>query len=212
MSHNETNPEHRPKLRELSLVGQEQNVFPVLRHASLIKKNPERWVTKPHTADTFLLYALDLGEGYTLVERSLLADATWTEEQLHHHALENLQKLPFTVKTQEVAGNRIHFISPPDGYAASRILLESVIRQFDASKHGDSLGVAIPHQDVLIIADMVGDAGANLLARLTYDFASKGQVPISVLPFYWEDGELTPFLVISHGTDTAIQRKPPTTT
>ncbi|MGG1661256.1 DUF1444 family protein [Brevibacillus sp. NRS-1366] len=211
MNRNESNPSYRPELQALKLIGQEQKVFPVLRHASLINKNPERWVAKPHTADTFLLYALDLGEGYTLIERSLLTDAPWSEEQLHQNAMENLQKLPFQVKTQEVAGNRIHFISPSDGYAASRILLDPVIRQFDAAKQGDSLGVAIPHQDVLIIADMVGDAGANLLARLTYDFASKGQVPISVLPFYWEDGELTPFLVVSHGADTAIQRKPPTT-
>jgi uncharacterized protein YtpQ (UPF0354 family) len=67
--------------------------------------------------------------------------------------------------------------------------------------------VAIPHQDVLIVADLSGDTGAHLLARLTYDFASKGQVPISVLPFFWEEGELTPFLVVSQGGDPEIQRK-----
>ncbi|WP_312115827.1 DUF1444 family protein [Brevibacillus reuszeri] len=201
---------HKPDRQALSLSGQEQKVFPVLRHASLLKKYPDRWVTKAHTADTVLLYALDLGEGYTLIEQSLLTAAACTEDKLHQHAMENLQNLPFSVKTQKVAGNSIHFISPQDGYAASRILLDSVIRTFDEQKQGDALGVAIPHQDVLVIADMVGDAGANLLARLTYDFASKGQVPISVLPFYWEDGELTPFIVVSHGSETAVQRKPPT--
>ncbi|HBZ79958.1 DUF1444 family protein [Brevibacillus sp. FSL K6-0770] len=188
--------------KKLTLKGQEQNVYPVLRHASMVKKYPDRWVVKEHTADTRVLYALDQGEGYGLITPDMLVAAEWTAEQLHAYAMDNLQKLPYTVKTQEVAGNRIHFISPPDGYAASRVLLDSLLRQFDQEKQGDSLGVAIPHQDVLIIADMNGEVGANLLARLTYDFASKGQVPIAVLPFFWENGELTPFLVVSHDADT----------
>ncbi|MGM0710846.1 DUF1444 family protein [Brevibacillus parabrevis] len=188
--------------KKLALKGQEQNVYPVLRHASMVKKYPDRWVVKEHTADTRVLYAFDQGEGYGLIAPDMLVAAGWTAEQLHAYAMDNLQKLPYAVKTQEVAGNRIHFISPPDGYAASRVLLEPLLRQFDQEKQGESLGVAIPHQDVLIIADMNGEVGANLLARLTYDFASKGQVPIAVLPFFWENGELTPFLVVSHDADT----------
>lgn len=193
--------------RELTVVGHEQKVYPVLRHASMISKYPDRWVVTAHTADTSVLYALDQGEGYALIENRMLQEAGWTSEQLHTYAMENLQKLPFSVKTQEVAGNRIHFISPTDGYAASRILLDSFLAEMDQKKQGDALGVAIPHQDVLIVADMAGDAGAHLLARLTYDFASKGQVPISVLPFYWEDGELTPFLVVTHEAGSKIERK-----
>ncbi|MED4750267.1 DUF1444 family protein [Brevibacillus choshinensis] len=192
---------------EKSLSGQEQNVYPVLRHVSMVKKYPDRWVTRSHTADTAVLYALDMGKGYVLIERTMLSQAGWSEDQLHQYAIANLQELPYSVKTQEVAGNRIHFISPSDGYAASRVLLESVLQTFDQQKEGTQLGVAIPHQDVLIIADLVGDAGANLLARLTYDFATKGQVPISILPFFWEEGELTPFLVVSNGGGSEIQRK-----
>jgi uncharacterized protein YtpQ (UPF0354 family) len=189
-----------------SLAGQQERVFPILRHASIVKKEPHRWVSQSHTADTVLLYALDHGEGYSLIEERMREEAGWSVAELHQFALENLQRQPFTVKTQEVGPNRIHFISPQDGYAASRILLESLLHDFDRNKTGDSLGVAIPHQDVLIIADLVGDMGANLLAKLTYDFASKGQVPISVLPFFWEDGELVPFLVVSRGDDTQIKR------
>jgi uncharacterized protein YtpQ (UPF0354 family) len=196
------------EIKKQSLTGQEVNVYPVLRHSSLVKKAPGKWVSKEHTADTVLLYALDLGEAYTLIERKMVEEAAWSDEKLHLLAMENLEKLPYSVKTQDVGGNRIHFISPADGYAASRILLDSLLHEFDKNKQGDSLGVAIPHQDVLIVADLVGDAGAHLLARLTYDFASKGQVPISVLPFFWENGELTPFLVVSHGADERIQRTP----
>ncbi|MED1919213.1 DUF1444 family protein [Bacillus thuringiensis] len=193
--------------RQLRVSGQEHNIYPVLRHASMINKYPERWVVKEHTADTYVLYALDQGEGYALIEKRMLQEAGWTSEQLHFYALENLRKLPFSVKSQEVGGQHIHFISPTDGYAASRILLDSFLEEMDQKKQGDSLGVAIPHQDVLIVADMTGEAGAHLLARLTYDFASKGQVPISVLPFYWEEGELTPFLVVTHDSGTKIERK-----
>ncbi|MDR7318699.1 DUF1444 family protein [Brevibacillus nitrificans] len=205
MSENKKQAAPRPS--EHSLNGQERNVYPVLRHSSMIAKYPDRWVTKGHTADTAVLYALDIGEGYLLIEREMLTQAGWSEEQLHQAAMRNLQGLPYSVKTQEVAGNRIHFISPTDGYAASRVLLEPLLQSFDQQKQGDQLGVAIPHQDVLIVADLSGDTGAHLLARLTYDFASKGQVPISVLPFFWEEGELTPFLVVSQGADPEIQRK-----
>ncbi|GEC88492.1 DUF1444 family protein [Brevibacillus brevis] len=193
--------------RQRRVSGQEHNIYPVLRHASMISKYPERWVVKEHTADTYVLYALDQGEGYALIEKRMLQEAGWTSEQLHSYAMENLRKLPFSIKSQEVGGQRIHFISPTDGYAASRILLDSFLEEMDQKKQGDSLGVAIPHQDVLIVADMAGEAGAHLLARLTYDFASKGQVPISVLPFYWEEGELTPFLVVTHDSGTKIERK-----
>jgi uncharacterized protein YtpQ (UPF0354 family) len=179
-----------------SLQGQEQRVYPVLRHASMVKADEQRWVWRPHTADTVILYALDQGEGYSLIERRMLVEAGWSADSLHEHAMRNLQKLPVPVKTQEVGPNRIHFISPTDGYAASRILLSSLLDEFDRKKTGDALGVAIPHQDVLIVADLTGETGAHLLTRLTYDFASKGQVPISVLPFFWEDGELTPFLAV----------------
>ncbi|MFD2371433.1 DUF1444 family protein [Brevibacillus sp. GCM10020057] len=190
-----------------SLQGQERNIYPVLRHASLLRKYPDRWVSRPHTAETAVLYALDIGEGYLLIERGMLEKAGWSEEHLHQLALENLQALPYTVKTQELGGNRIHFISPTDGYAASRILLASLLPTFAQQKRGGQLGVAVPHQDVLIVAELDGNAGAHLLARLTYDFASKGEVPICPLPFFWEDGELTPFLVVSHGGHAAIERR-----
>lgn len=190
-----------------SLQGQERNIYPVLRHPTLVQKYPDRWVSKPHTAETAVLYALDVGEGYVLIEKAMLEKAGWSESHVHQLALENLQALPYAVKTQEVGGNRIHFISPTDGYAASRILLAPLLPTFDRQKRGGQLGAAVPHQDVLIVAELDGDAGAHLLARLTYDFASKGQVPISPLPFFWEDGELTPFLVVSHGGHAAIERR-----
>lgn len=197
----------RGQTADRSLAGRESRIYPVLRHASLLRGNPDRWVFSPHTEETAILYALDHGEGYTLIEREALAEAGWSEEMLHRRAMANLEGLPVPIKTEQVGPNRIHFISPRDGYAASRVLLTSMLEEMERSRTGDALGVAVPHQDVLIVADLHGETGAQLLARLAHDFASKGPVPISPLPFFWERGELVPFLVVQHGTQPRVRRK-----
>jgi len=190
-----------------TLAGRESRIYPVLQHASLLRENSGRWVSRPHTEETAILYALDHGEGYTLIEREALAEAGWSEEELHRHAMANLQGMPVPIKTQLVGPNRIFFISPRDGYAASRVLLTSMLEEMERSKTGDALGVAVPHQDVLIVADLHGETGATLLARLAQDFAAKGPVPICPLPFFWEKGELVPFLVVQHGTHHRVRRQ-----
>lgn len=197
----------RGQTADRSLAGRESRIYPVLRHASLLRENPDRWVSRSHTEETAILYALDHGEGYTLIEREALAEAGWSEEMLHRRAMANLEGLPVPIKTEQVGPNRIHFISPRDGYAASRVLLTSMLEEMERSRTGDALGVAVPHQDVLIVADLHGETGAQLLARLAHDFASKGPVPISPLPFFWERGELVPFLVVQHGTQPRVRRK-----
>ncbi|WP_081904203.1 DUF1444 family protein [Brevibacillus thermoruber] len=197
----------RGQTADRSLAGRESRIYPVLRHASLLRENPDRWVSRSHTEETAILFALDHGEGYTLIEREALAEAGWSEEMLHRRAMANLEGLPVPIKTEQVGPNRIHFISPRDGYAASRVLLTSMLEEMERSRTGDALGVAVPHQDVLIVADLHGETGAQLLARLAHDFASKGPVPISPLPFFWERGELVPYLVVQHGTQPRVRRK-----
>ncbi len=179
------------------LKGQEAAVYPVLRHHSFLNSSEETiYVAKPHTSETVLVYALDHPHGYSIIESPMLERAGWTVDQLHAYAMENLRKLDFPVRTQEVGDHLIHFINPTDGYAASRILLDNLLEQYEQTKRGRMLGVAIPHQDVLIIADLADDQGAQLLARLTYDFASKGEVPITPIPFLYENGELVSYLVL----------------
>ncbi len=185
-------------LKPMTLKGAESHIYPVLRHSSFVKKNPERWVHRTHTEQTSILYALDDAKGYRLIEQEMLVSAGWTAEELHRHAISNLQQLPIPKKQQKVGPNTITFIAAADGYAASRILLPSLIEEMEASRTGDVLGVAIPHPDVLIFGDLHGDSGAELLSRLTYDFASKSSMPISPLPFVWEAGELIPIVVVTH--------------
>ncbi|MEJ8546059.1 DUF1444 family protein [Brevibacillus borstelensis] len=188
----------RGHLKELTLEGAESRIYPVLRHSSFVRKNPERWVHRQHTEQTSILYALDDAEGYRLIERDMLGDAGWTAEELHRHAISNLQQMPIPKKQQKVGPHLLTFITTADGYAASRILLSTLIDEMESSRTGDILGVAIPHPDVLVFGDLHGDSGAELLSRLAYDFASKSSMPISPLPFVWEAGELIPIVVVAH--------------
>ncbi|GAA4701787.1 DUF1444 family protein [Brevibacillus fulvus] len=195
------------ELANRDLKEKENRVYPVLRHVSFASGRNERLIVKPHTAETVIGYALDQQEGYLLIDQEMLEEAGWTEEKLDRCARENLRSLPYSVRTQKIGDNRLHFISPRDGYAASRILLDELLHRFDQERTGAQLGVAIPHQDVLIIGDLADEQGALLLARLAYDFASKGPVPITPLPFYYEAGELAPYLVVQHGKQMQLKRK-----
>ncbi len=186
-----------------SLTGHESNVFPVIRHHSFVTERADKGlVSTPHTTETAVFYALDQPVGYLLINAAMVDEAGWTVEQLHTRALDNLEQQQYPVRSQQVGQTLVHFISPRDGYAASRILLPGLLERFDREKQGTRLGVAIPHQDVLILADIRDEPGAQLLSRLTYDFASKGDVPISPIPFFYEHGELEPYIVIAKGAKT----------
>jgi uncharacterized protein YtpQ (UPF0354 family) len=195
----------RGQSADRQLTGQEANIYPVIRHASQAKG--ANWIARQHTEETVVAYALDHGDGYSLIDGEMLRDAGWSDEKLHRCAMDNLERLPYSIKTQYIGEHAIHFISPTDGYAASRVLLQPLLDEMDRTKTGNSLGVAVPHQDVLILADLHDDNGAQLLARLTFDFASKGPTPICPLPFFYEQGELIPFLVVQHGDATKRKKK-----
>lgn len=186
------------KRKPLSLVDQEARLYPVIRHRSFLDgaKGVKNLVHRPHTAETIILYACDQQEGYYLILRSMLEEAQMSEEELHQHSIKNLRALDIPSRVQQLGDNRITFINPRDGYAASRVLLPDLLDDHLQNKQGPELGIAIPHQDVLIIADLADDRGAQLLARLTFDFASKGEVPICPIPFFYEEGELEPFLIV----------------
>jgi uncharacterized protein YtpQ (UPF0354 family) len=182
-----------------TIVGQAKRLYPVLRHRSFLDsaRGAEGIVNRPHTAETIILYACDQLEGYFLITREMLAEATIDEKKLHQLAMTNLEGLEASSRMQQLGENRITFINSTDGYAASRVLLTHVLERYQEMKQGRQLGVAIPHQDVLVLADIADDQGAQLFARLTYDFASKGDVPICPIPFFYERGELEPFIIIT---------------
>ncbi|WP_458415405.1 DUF1444 domain-containing protein [Schinkia sp. CFF1] len=181
-----------------SLTGKEKNIFPVIRSASFPteSKDGKKLIFEEHTAETRIYYALDLGTSYRLIDLDLLEQEGWQEEQVKQVARFNIRSLESKYKTDEVAGNQFYFINTNDGYDASRILNDSLLEQMEGKITG-TMAVAVPHQDVLIFADIRNDQGFKILGQMTMYFFTEGRVPITALPFIYENKELEPIFVLA---------------
>jgi len=56
--------------------------------------------------------------------------------------------------------------------------------------------LAVPHQDVLIMADIRNDRGYDVMAQMAMSFFANGRVPITALSFIYENGELEPIFIL----------------
>lgn len=179
------------------LKGKEKQIFPVIRSTSFPQEsNGKKLVTKEHTAETRIYYALDLGSSYRLIDEQMIQEVNLTQESLHEMALFNLRSLSNVYKTDTVNENTFYFIATQDGYDASRILNEAFLQEMEKKCDGE-MAVAIPHQDVLIIADIQNDVGYDVLAQVTMRFFSEGRVPITALPFLYENHKLEPIFILA---------------
>ncbi|PAD33931.1 DUF1444 domain-containing protein [Terribacillus saccharophilus] len=183
---------------EQHLEGNEQHVFPVIRATSFPSKTKAglKMVYSEHTAETRIYYALDLGKSYRLIDEQMMEEQDWTIERLREIAAFNARSLSAELKEDRVADNSFYFIATQDGYDASRILNESLLEGFRANAKGDVL-VAVPHQDVLILADIENKTGYDILAQVTMKYFAEGRVPITSLPFIYEDKKLEPVFIMA---------------
>lgn len=175
----------------------EKSILPIIRSTSFAKETKQGipFLTKEHTAETRIYYALDLGTTYRLIDETLLEKLEMTEQQVKESALFQLRKLPTTYKIDEVAGNLFYFFNANDGYDASRILNDKLLQEMQAQIQGE-MTVSVPHQDVLIIGDIRNDQGYDILAQMTMHFFTVGIVPVTSLSFLYEDGELEPIFIL----------------
>jgi uncharacterized protein YtpQ (UPF0354 family) len=182
----------------VTLSGKDRSVYPVMRSTSFPTETSEgkKLIYDPHTAESRVYYALDLGKSYTLIDQDMLNRSEWTEQELKERALFNLRSLKQEAKPDTVADNRFYFISPKDGYGASRILNQSLIEDY-ANKAKGELCLAIPHQDVLVVADIVNEKGYDVLQQLTLSFYRLGDIPITMLPFQYQNGQLEPIFILA---------------
>lgn len=183
---------------EVELTGMEKDIFPVIRSTSFPTetKAGKALVYKDHTAETRIFYALNEERSYRLIDDELLNEAGWTKQHLEEIAMFNARSLPTDYKTDRVAGNDFYFIAPQDGYDASRILNEAFLEEMKANMKGD-MTVATPHADVLIIADVQNKTGYDILAQLTMKYFTEGRIPITSLPFIYEDKKLEPIFILA---------------
>lgn len=180
------------------LTGMEKHIFPVIRSTSFPTKTNAgtTLITKDHTAETRIYYALDLDKSYRLIDEQMLAEEGWSIDRIDEIATFNVRSLSYDYKVDQVADNDFYFIAKQDGYDASRILNETFLAEMKANSKGE-LAVAVPHQDVLIVADIQNDTGYDILAQMTMKFFAEGRIPITSLPFIYEDNTLEPIFILA---------------
>lgn len=188
----------------ISLDGNEKNIFPVIRSTSfpIITNGGNELIFEEHTAETRIYYAINKQHSYTLITQEMLANNNYSQEKVKEVALFNLRSLTNNTKNDYVANNKFYFINEKDGYDASRILNDALLKKFKADIKGDMV-VAVPHQDVMIIADIQNEQGYDILAQMVFQFYTQGSVPITALPFIYEEGNLEPIFILA-------QKKPVT--
>lgn len=181
-----------------TLKGMEKYIYPVIRSTSFpVKTNAStKLVTTDHTAETRIYYAIDLGKSYQLIDEPMLEKEQWTIERIHEIALFNIRSLPNDYKLDQVAGNSFYFVSTQDGYDASRIMNDAFLEEMKANSQGDMV-ISVPHQDVLIIADIQNKMGYDVLAQMTMKFFTDGRIPITSLPLIYEDRKLEPIFILA---------------
>lgn len=182
-------------------------IMPVLRSPSFDKKDKDgnAFVIEEHTAETNIYYVVDLGKSYRLMDEKMLESMKLSKQQLKEMALFNVRKLDNKYTTDEVKGNIFYFINSNDGYDASRILNTTFLNEIQYQCEGEML-VAVPHQDVLIIADIRNKTGYDVMAHLTMEFFTKGLVPITSLSLGYDKGHFEPIFIL--GKNNKQKRDP----
>ncbi|MFT0802047.1 DUF1444 domain-containing protein [Bacillus swezeyi] len=178
--------------------GRESLIYPVIRSTSFPQKSSAGipLIFDDHTAETRIYYALDLGNTYRLIDEKMLEKEGWTKERIRETASFNLRSLRTVVKEDVVADNHFYFFRANDGYDASRVLNEAILAEYEKNAQG-ALAVSVPHQDVLIIADIRNNAGYDILGQMSMSFFANGTVPITALSFLYEEGKLEPIFILA---------------
>jgi uncharacterized protein YtpQ (UPF0354 family) len=173
-------------------------IFPVIRSASFPTETPEgeKLFFQEHTAETRIYYALDLGKTYKLLSKHKMRELNIEESQVVDAARFNVKRLSTDYKQDQVAGNTFFFLNHNDGYDASRILNISFLEEMKKQISGE-MAVAVPHQDVLIVADIKNKQGYDILAQMAMQFFMNGRVPVTALPFIYENKELEPVFILA---------------
>ncbi|QLK86279.1 DUF1444 domain-containing protein [Staphylococcus sp. 17KM0847] len=184
-------------------------ILPVIRATSFHKQTSEghQFVMDDHTAETRIYYALDLGKSYRLIDEQLMQKLKLTHQQIKEMALFNVRKLDVSYKTDEVKGNLFYFINSNDGYDASRILNTQLLKDFETRCQGEML-VAVPHQDVLVIADIRNQTGYDVMAHMTMSFFTNGLVPITSLSFSYKEGHFEPIFILGKNNKQKSKQEP----
>lgn len=182
----------------VSIKGNEKNIFPVIRSTSFPTRTGENkeLLFDDHTAETRIYYAIDRGTTFSLITKEMVENEQEDKGRIKEMALFNLRSLKTEPKKDVVAGNTFYFINQNDGYDASKILNDQLVKQFQTIAEGE-LALAVPHQDVLIIADIINETGYDVLGQMVFSFFTNGRTPITALPFVYDNGKFEPVFILA---------------
>ncbi|WP_248737240.1 DUF1444 domain-containing protein [Neobacillus rhizosphaerae] len=181
----------------IQLNDHERKIYPVIRSTSFPTEAEEGvpFLSEEHTAETKIYYAYDMGNTYRLIDKRIMEKEGWSPSRIKEIALFNARSLSTPLKEDQVAGNTFYFLNTNDGYDATRILNKGFLNDIEKRLTG-TMVLAVPHQDVLIIADIRNDRGYDIIAQMAMSFFANGHVPITALSFLYENGELEPIFIM----------------
>ncbi|GAA3723864.1 DUF1444 domain-containing protein [Salinicoccus jeotgali] len=185
------------RMKEGELTLDENAIYPVVRSTSFHKetKSGLPFITDDHTNETNIYYALDFEKSYRLIDEELLNSLGIDKAALKKLAWKNLEKLPISYKKDTIQENDFYFINHNDGYDATRILNDAFLGEMYHSMEGEMM-VGLPHQDVLIIADVKNNVGYDVMAQMMMQYFAEGLTPITSLSFSYDGDKLQPVFIL----------------
>ena len=169
-------------------------VYPVVRSTGFNKDNKQYLVKYPHTNETDIYLAYDFGKGYKLLDKTFLEKLSLSLDEVFEFAKRNLENLPLKYNLDEVEGNKFYFLNAKDGYDGARVIDKNILDYF-YKKIGESYYLGLPHQDVLIIADIKNKKGLEILQKMMVHFFTEGTVPITTITFKYDGEKLESYFI-----------------
>ncbi|WP_411842053.1 DUF1444 family protein [Salinicoccus sp. HZC-1] len=185
------------RMKEEEINSEQAMVYPVIRSTSFSDetKSGVSFVKDNHTNETDIYYAVDFKNSYRLIDEELAASLGMGQDDIRTLADNNLKNLKIEMKKDSIQENDFYFVNHNDGYDASRILNEAFLNEMHEKCEGEMM-VGLPHQDVLIIADIKNSVGYDIMAQMMMQYFAEGLTPITSLSFSYRDKRLEPVFIL----------------
>lgn len=131
-------------------------IFPMLKPIAMLatvrERNLPMLVYRDFLADLIITYVVDEARSVTFLNEGHLAKWDISAQDLHEHALQNLQQRTAAGAGYTTAGSgnqKLFIFNTNDGYDATRLLLTDVLADWAAQTRGN-LVIGIPNRDFLV--------------------------------------------------------------
>lgn len=152
-------------------------LMPMLKPLALLnavrEQNVPMLAYRPFVGPLMTVYVVDEGSSAVYVNEQHLLAWKLDEPTLYRHALHNLRQRPAQFEIRGSGSRGLLTCTAQDGYAASRLLLPELFKQFERQL-GGNLVIGVPNRDFLIaFSDADPEVVARLAAQIAQDHFSK---------------------------------------